>query len=429
VTLAPGAVVDAEVERPVAGGRMLARHEGQVIFVDGAVPGELVEARISHRAGGAWFADVAAVRRASDDRVPDASDRSCGGLLYRHVRYPRQLLLKAEVLADAFRRIAKRPLDGLPVVRPSPADGYRLRARLHVEGGRAGFFREGTREWCAAGPTGQLRPDALTVVDAVLAGMQGSPAPPAWIAIAENVAGTARVVHVEPRDEHKPAHVAADIAGLPGLTGVTTSAHGRVVTVAGQPTVRDVIGDLAGVSIGPSEHEVAWTRHATSFFQSNRFLVGALLQAVLTAANGDRVVDLYAGVGLFSLALAARGASVVAVEGDRSSGADLSVNARPWQDRMLVVRGSVEEAVAGKPGSRPDVVILDPPRTGATPAALKGLTAWRAPRLVYVSCDPPTLARDAVRLFAAGYALTSIEAFDFFPHTAHVETVAVFDRG
>jgi tRNA/tmRNA/rRNA uracil-C5-methylase (TrmA/RlmC/RlmD family) len=171
-----------------------------------------------------------------------------------------------------------------------------------------------------------------------------------------------------------------------------------------------------------------WTRHAASFFQGHRSLIGPLVAYVVAAATGDRVVDLYAGVGLFSVALAARGASVVAVEGDRTSGGDLGANADAWKDRLLVVRQSVEDATSRRPGETPDAVVLDPPRTGVSKDAIDGLIKWRAPRLVYVSCDPPTLARDAARLFEAGYGLTNIEAFDMFPNTPHVESVVTFDR-
>ena len=146
-------------------------------------------------------------------------------------------------------------------------------------------------------------------------------------------------------------------------------------------------------------------------------------------SDAERVVDLYAGVGLFACAMAARGAEVVAVEGDRSSAADLRANAGRWASTLRVVRDAVEHVMDPKPDPAPDVVVLDPPRSGVSKEALTGLAGWRAPRLVYVSCDPATLARDAARLTAAGYALTSIAGFDLFPATPHVETMAVFDLG
>jgi 23S rRNA (uracil1939-C5)-methyltransferase len=131
---------------------------------------------------------------------------------------------------------------------------------------------------------------------------------------------------------------------------------------------------------------------------------------------------------LFSIALAARGSHVTAVEGDRSAAGDLDANANPWRERVRVVRAPVEQAALRRPERAPDVVIVDPPRTGISAAAVAGLIRWRSPRVVYVSCDPPTLARDAARLVEAGYKLESVEALDLFPNTPHVETIAVFQR-
>ena len=118
---------------------------------------------------------------------------------------------------------------------------------------------------------------------------------------------------------------------------------------------------------------------------------------------------------------------MLAVEGDRTSGADLVANAEPWRGRLDVLRQPVEDALQHHPSVGADTIVIDPPRTGVSPAALAGIIRWRASRIVYVSCDPPTLARDARQLFGAGYDLSSVEAFDFFPNTPHVETLAVFD--
>jgi 23S rRNA (uracil1939-C5)-methyltransferase len=200
-----------------------------------------------------------------------------------------------------------------------------------------------------------------------------------------------------------------------------------VIRLAGSRSVSDSAADLfRGES--PIDDAVRWTRRATSFFQGNRFLTGTLVRRVLDLASGERVVDLYAGVGLFAVALAAGGAQVLAVESDASSGADLDANARPFGDRLHVERTPVESAVRARLDPPPHAVVVDPPRTGLSVAALAGIAAWRAPRIVYVSCDPPTLGRDAARLAAADYALESLEGVDLFPNTAHVETVARFVR-
>jgi 23S rRNA (uracil1939-C5)-methyltransferase len=410
------------IERPVAGGRMIARHEGAVVLVGGAVPGELVRARVERVSRQVAWAETTEVIEPSADRRTDGPDRHCGGAAYAHIAYPRQLTLKGEVIADAFRRIGRRPLDP-PAVAGSPEDGYRLRARLHVRQRRAGFFREHSHDLCDAAATTQLLPATIAAVSATLVALDSRIADCDAFVVSENAAANDRVLHVEPREGVR----LADMAGLPlpdGLTGLTTGRPGRGVTVlAGRATITDTAADLRSETAPPT---LQWMRGVTSFFQGNRFLTGALVDRVLARAEGDWFVDLYAGVGLFAAAMAARGARGLAVEADRASAGDLERNLAPWRRTVRVMHDTVESAVALPLDPPPDVVVVDPPRAGLAPEALHGVIAWRAPRLVYVSCDPATLARDAARLAAAGYALDTIEAFDLFPNTAHVETIASF---
>jgi 23S rRNA (uracil1939-C5)-methyltransferase len=406
---------------------MFARHEGRVVLVAGAIPGERVRVRVERTTKSVIWAEVVEVLDASPDRRP-AGDPTCGGSHYAHIAYDRQLVLKGEVVADAFRRIGRHTLDRPVAVLGSPEQGYRLRARLHVANGRAGFFREGTHTLCDAGPTGQLMPATMAAVSDVLHALGERAADVGAVVVAENVVATDRVIHLEPRESAQLGNLARaeSLSAGSGVTGVTATSGKRSITLAGSPTVTDTADALLGAD-SSLPGLLAWTRHATSFFQGNRFLTGALLRAVLDASDGrNEIVDLYSGVGLFAVALAARGANVVAVEGDPSSGADLESNAGPWRERLRVIRGSVEEALAHAADEPPGAVIVDPPRTGVSPEALGRLIGWRVPRLVYVSCDAPTLARDAAQLFAAGYAISAISAFDLFPNTPHVETLATF---
>src|SRR6185503_4769954 len=162
-------VVEVVAERPVAGGRMLARHEGQVVLVAGAIPGERVRARVERVNKRTTWATVVEVISPSADRREPQCDLRCGGSAYAHIRYERQRECKAEVIADAFRRIGKVQLDAAVPVVASPEHGYRLRARLHVRHGKAGFFREGTHVLCDAAATGQLLPETMAAVEATLA--------------------------------------------------------------------------------------------------------------------------------------------------------------------------------------------------------------------------------------------------------------------
>jgi tRNA/tmRNA/rRNA uracil-C5-methylase (TrmA/RlmC/RlmD family) len=144
-------------------------------------------------------------------------------------------------------------------------------------------------------------------------------------------------------------------------------------------------------------------------------------------ADGD-VLDLYAGVGLFSISLAATGRTgIVAVEGDRESGADLLRNGAPYPGAVRAVVGLVEDHVR-RDRSRPATIIVDPPRTGISREAVDAIPQVGATRIVYVSCDPPTMARDARRLVDAGYRVVSLAGFDLFPNTPHVEVVGVFEK-
>jgi 23S rRNA (uracil1939-C5)-methyltransferase len=419
-------VLELDVERPVAGGRMLARHEGRVVLVSGAIPGERVRARVERVARDTTWATVTEVLDPSPDRREPVCDPLCGGAAFAHIRYERQRVLKAEIVADAFRRIGKTAVGPL-AVEASPERGYRLRARLHIRGRRAGFFLEGTHTLCDAGSTGQVLPGTIAAVDAALAALSDRLAECDALIVTENVDATERVLHVEPRDGARLDDLARRLSVPAGATGLTTAARGRLVTLAGGAAVTDTADRLfAGQS--PIDGAVTWTRRATSFFQGNRYLTGSLVRHVVAKCEGQRFADLYAGVGLFAVALAARGGKVWAVEGDRFAGEDLAANVRAWGERIRIVRAPVEHALLDRPADPPDVLIVDPPRTGVSPAALDEMIAWSARRVVYVSCDPPTLARDATKLVAAGYAIGSLDGFDLFPNTPHVEVVAVFDR-
>jgi 23S rRNA (uracil1939-C5)-methyltransferase len=174
-------------------------------------------------------------------------------------------------------------------------------------------------------------------------------------------------------------------------------------------------------------HEVLFRRHVLAFFQGNRYLLGDLASHVTSQIDaGARVVDLYAGTGLFSVPAAlAKGARVTAVEGDRVSSSDLEWNTR--EAGIETVRASVEHFTKRSPVT-PDAIVVDPPRTGMSREALSGLLHMAPARIVYVSCDVATLARDSRRIVETGYAITRADAFDMFPNTPHVETVVVFQK-
>ena len=423
--------IELTIERPVAGGRMLARADGRVVLVAGAIPGETVRARIDRVERGVAFARVETVLTPSPDRREPFFDAACGGGVYAHVAPARQAVLKREVILDGLRRGAGVAWEQPLTVATSPERGYRLRARLHVRDGRIGFFREGTHVLCDAAPSAQLDAATLDVahrlVDALAAVLGASSTDS--LEVSENLDGSERAVHLHPIDRALvgttlPAPLSARLL-VDGLTGLSVAASGGAQTLAGDPTVGD---DLARIVRGASPG-IPLRRHAASFFQGNRFLIGQLASAVVDAVPDGPAWDLYAGVGLFAAALCATGRDrVTAVEGDPVTGADLRTNAAAFDGRLDVDARAVEDVLATTALPAEASAIVDPPRTGLSKAATAALAASAVRRIVYVSCDVATLARDIKALATAGFAITSLEGFDLFPNTAHVETLAVLQR-
>ena len=293
-----------------------------------------------------------------------------------------------------------------------------MRARFHVRGHRLGFFRENSHEVCDARATRQLLPATADTLDRLMAAMRSLGLDAVReIELSENIEASERAVFLDAGaiDEATLARL-ADTDGLTGL--------GSAWGAFGSPHVGDTL------AIG--EKRLALRRHVQAFFQGNRYLLRDLVAHVAgLLPEGGAVLDLYAGVGLFSLAAAgARGASVVAVEGDVFAAADLQANAAAFGGAITTVRASVESIGPGLAGANRkfDAVIVDPPRTGMSREALDNALKVNAPRLVYVSCDVATLARDARRIVDHGYTLERADAFDLFPNTPHVETVVVFGR-
>src|ERR1019366_2664721 len=167
--LTPGQILPLTIDKPAAGGRMIARVDGQVVLVGGAIPGERVTARVERVAKGVAYADTLSADEPSADRRAAPADPLCGGCLYAHIAYPRQLDLKTLVIADAFGRIPPLPLTSAVPVAASPEEGYRMRARLHVRVQRWGLFREGTHEICDARATRQLLPATCETLDRIQA--------------------------------------------------------------------------------------------------------------------------------------------------------------------------------------------------------------------------------------------------------------------
>jgi tRNA/tmRNA/rRNA uracil-C5-methylase (TrmA/RlmC/RlmD family) len=386
----------------VAGGAALARDEaGRVIFVEGALPGEIVTAQLTEARADFGRARALEIILPSPDRVfppCPALAAGCGGCTWQHITPEAQVRFKAGIVLDALRRIGRLRAPPDPVVVAMDGPALRTTARLAVSpGGRAGYRR-------------RRGPDAAVETDSCLA---AHPLVEELIT-AGRYPGAAEVL------------LRAGVASGERLVK-TTPSGGEVQVPAGVTVVGD---DGAPAWV----HETVAGRRfrvgADSFFQPGPVAAAALVSAVVSAVGEEaarHVVDAYCGVGLFASVLGARlGVTVTAVESDRSAIADARVNLADIDAR--IVASDVGRWRLRRRDAAVDVVIADPPRPGLGRIGVDAVVATRAPRVVLVSCDPASLGRDAALLRPAGYHLESVALVDAFPHTFHVETVSRFQR-
>jgi len=392
------------VESLVHGGESLARHQGRVVFLRGAAPGDVVEAELTSE-GRFEHARVLRVLERGGSRVdpPCPIVDRCGGCPLQQVAYATQLAAKEELTADALERIggfARGSYELTPIV-PSPAQlRYRRRARLHRKGGGGwGFAQAGTDEVEPVETCLLFEPLLQDLFDAaremtsatdlgLLAGERRG---------AVDLRGPVSRRQAEKLLEHRL------------IRGVTVDGE-----VFGDPVVVDA----------PLPNGARLRLRPDTFAQANRAAVPLLQREVLAAVgDAERVLELFCGSGTLTLPLLG-GRSVTAVE---SAGPSLSLLRRSADEAGLAVRLIEGDAAAvARAHEGPiDAALLDPPRTGAASAAV-AVAALRAPRIVYVSCDAPTLARDGKLLAAAGYRLVKATPLDLFPQTAHFEVVAIF---
>jgi 23S rRNA (uracil1939-C5)-methyltransferase len=367
-----------EVTALAAGGDGVARDDGRVTFVPRTAPGDRVRVRLVKETKSFARGELVEVIAPSPDRVTPPCPHfvaGCGGCAWQHVARPAQLAAKQALVAGALRKLA---LAIEPIADPCPPYGWRRRTRFHVAGGRLGLYREGTRDVLPIDHCPQLEPaldDALRAL--------GTP-PDGELVM---VAGKGIVLGTE-----KPWRGAERLVGKAGIVGV----------VCGEASFGTTRIELeAGLMAGPWDF-------AQASAAGNAKLV-ELARAALGAGPG-RILELHAGSGNLTRGFRADGWDVVT--SDIAPGADLL---GPADEVLARARGPFE------------AIVLDPPRTGAL-EAVAGI-AKHAPRaVVYVSCDPATLARDCEKLVAAGYRAERAWPVDLMPQTAHVEVVVRLTR-
>jgi len=396
-------LIKVEVGAVAHGGHCVARHEGRVVFVRHALPGERVRVLVTEDAGGSFCrGDAVEVLRASPDRVeppcPFAGPGRCGGCDWQHASWPAQRELKAAVVAEQLSRLAK--LDREVVVEALPGGPVDWRTRMRVAvgpDGRAGFRAHRSHRVVPVDHCVIAVPGALDgVVDRT------------WPPSSELV-------------------VTSDAAGRVHLTEIGPPVVRRGRRVPGPARRRRGSGTAAERAA-----RRRWELRADGFWQVHPAAADALATVVGQWADcrpGDRAWDLYGGVGLFAAVLAEQvgsTGSVAVVES--ATGAVTDGRANLADLPQVSWHAGRTEAVLAAPGfadRAPDAVVLDPPRKGAGRAVVGAIARSAPARVVYVACDPAALARDVAWFAEHGYELTQLRAFDAFPMTHHVECVAL----
>lgn len=389
------------VEKLVYGGAGLSRHEGRVVMTPFVLPGETARIVIDREKKDVLNGRVLEVIEKSEARTTPqcAVFERCGGCHYQHALYPAQVEMKKEVLREVLQRIGKlTPPDEIAAITGEPW-GYRNRIQLHIDGQKVGYREAGSHK----------------VVDT-------SECPVASPKLNEALRALRRMV----RNHRFPRFVRS----IEFFTNERDVQVNVAETMAGQRVARPFFDwleqELPGAATGPIDYAANGHKfrvHYKSFFQVNRYLVGALTKAAIGGATGDFALELYAGVGLFTLTLADTFKRVDAVESVKAAVEDAELNAK--RARKLDIdhfRASTEEFLAGVK-KVPDFILADPPRAGLGPDAVQELIRVKAPKIGIVSCDPSTLARDLKGLCAAGYKISSMTMVDLFPQTYHMETV------
>ena len=446
-----GDPLQVSIETATIDGSGVARVDGQVVFAPGALPGERCSVRIAHIGRSAVFAQLLSVLTPSAHRVePDCPYfPRCGGCALRHMDYEQELALKQAHVQSCLTRIGGQTISALPITGAAQTDGYRNKVQFPVQeqDGRpvAGFFSGKTHRVIPVRHC-RIQPDCADAIrGAVLAWMEQY-----HIRAYDEQTHTGYIRHIYIRFgaesgqilvcivancaqlPKKKQLVAALLAAEPGITTIVFSPNtkkGNTVLgtefhpLYGDGTITDTLCGLQFRLSAPAFYQV---NHA----QAERLYEKAVQLAGLT--GNETVLDLYCGTGTITLCLARHAKKAIGVEIVPQAIEDAKFNAA--QNGMenaeffCMDAGQAAKMLADR-RTRPDVIVVDPPRKGVSADVIEAISAMAPQRVVYVSCDPATLARDLKLLTAAGYTLQTAEAFDLFPRCAHVETVVLLSKG
>ena len=421
------------IEKLVYGGDGLARlpseepGHGKAVFLPLVLEGESIEGSVLEEKPGFARAHADHIRQASPYRIEPQCPYfgACGGCHYQHASYDHQLEIKAAILKETLRRIAKIELGVNLAIHPSPAWNYRNRARLRIEARpefALGYYRSSSRDLL---PIEQC-PISSPLINRAIATF--------WsMGRAGNL--PAELDEVEIFANAEDERLLVELYGSFALNAGSATAVGEALQSA-IPEIAGVVSFPPAHRTGPGREEPTSTVgsqelsyrtqnssykvSAGAFFQGNRYLTDELIRIVTEGCSGRLAWDLYAGVGLFSATLSRSFAEVVAVESSAASYADLVSNAPP---NVKAVRSTTELFLERARGLRPELIVVDPPRSGLGKAVIRSLEKLGARSILYVSCDPATLSRDLASLVRAGYSIQHAHLVDLFPQTFHVESV------
>ena len=391
--------IEATVEKLVYGGQGLARLEGRVALVPFVLPEERIRLKLEAERRGVTEARLLEVLTPAAGRTqpPCPFFVRCGGCHYQHAEYAVQLEVKRQILREVLARIGKLEAPAeIGTVSGEPW-GYRNRTQLHLAGGEIGFFGTGSHHLVSVDRCPISSP-RINEALAALRAMKGERRFPGFITSLELFTNETEVQ-------------------------VNVLESGRPVSKRFFDWCAEKIPGYAPDAIEYPVGAAAFRVHHKSFFQVNRFMIEPLIAAALEGAEGETALDLYSGVGLFSIALARRFRSVTAVETSGSAVRDMVFNAQRAGVEVEVRREAVEAFLEAAENA-PDFVLADPPRAGLGKHAVRALLRLKPKLVTIVACDPSTLARDLAALVAGGYRIEQLTLIDLFPQTFHIETVA-----
>jgi 23S rRNA (uracil1939-C5)-methyltransferase len=392
-----------EIEKLVYGGEGLSRSPEGVVLVPFTLPGERVTADVGALQKGVRRGTLVGVEQASPDRVDARCPyfTNCGGCHYQHASYEAQLAAKRAILEETLTRVARITAPGpIELISGEPWN-YRNRIQLHFDKRRMGFRA--------------ARSHALVEIDHC---------PISSPKLNECIGKLAGIV----KDPRWPEFVeSVELFTNEESVQLNVLETQRPVAKRFFEWCAEEIRPLASDALSYPAAGANYRVSKGSFFQVNRYLIDRLVEEVVGAESGDTALDLYSGVGLFSIPLAQRFRRVIAVESGSTAMRDLEANAAQIEQTLEASKGSVDSFL--EDFEQPcDLVVADPPRAGLGKLAVKRLNKLGAKRLTIVACDPATLARDLAPLLAGGYTLTKVVMIDLFPHTYHIETVAKLIR-